>query len=164
MSLLFNTCLFLSLLFFQGASIFEFHDCGYCPKWFWRPRKWSLSLFPCFPIYLPWSDRTGYHDLRFWMLSFKSVFPLSSFTFTKRFFNSSSLSGIRVISSLYLRLLVVLPTLVIGISESGFWLVLHPIQHFTWCILHKSWISRWQYTALLYSFPSAEPVCYSMPA
>ena len=36
--------------------------------------------FHCFPIYLPWSDWTGCHDLRF--LNVKSVFSLSSFTFT----------------------------------------------------------------------------------
>ena len=44
----------------------------------------------------------------FWMLSFKSAFPLSSFTFIKRLFNSSSLSAIRVISLAYLRLLIFL--------------------------------------------------------
>ena len=41
------------------------------------------------------------------MLSFKSTFSLSSFTFIKRFF-SSSLSAIRVVSSVYLRLLIFL--------------------------------------------------------
>ena len=44
--------------------------------------------------------------LVFWMLSFKPVFSLSSFTFIKRLFNSSSLSAIRVVSSAYLRLLM----------------------------------------------------------
>ena len=96
------------------------------------------------------------------MLSFKSVFPLSSFTFTKRFFNSSLLSGIRVISSLYLRLLVVLPTLVIGISESGFWLVLHPIQHFTCCTLPISLISTVTIYSLMHSFLNLEPLHCSM--
>ena len=38
----------------------------------------------------------------FWMLSFKPTFSLSSFTFIKRFFSSSSLSAIRVISSITL--------------------------------------------------------------
>ena len=42
--------------------------------------------------------------LVFWILSFKSTFSLSSFTFIKRFF-SSSLSATRVVSSAYLRLL-----------------------------------------------------------
>ena len=36
--------------------------------------------------------------LVFWMLSFKPTFSLSSFTFIKRFFSSSSLSAIRVVS------------------------------------------------------------------
>ena len=43
--------------------------------------------------------------LVFWMLSFKTTFSLSSFTFIKRLFSSSSLSVIRVVSSAYLRLL-----------------------------------------------------------
>ena len=38
------------------------------------------------------------------MLSFKPTFSLSSFTFIKRFFSSSSLSAIRVVSSAYLKL------------------------------------------------------------
>ena len=44
--------------------------------------------------------------LIFWMLSFKPTFSLSSFTFIKRLFSSSSLSAIRVVSSSYLRLLI----------------------------------------------------------
>ena len=51
--------------------------------------------------------------LVFWMLSFKPTFPLSSFTFIKRLFSSSSLSAIRVVSSAYLRLLVFLPAILI---------------------------------------------------
>ena len=39
----------------------------------------------------------------FWMLSFKPTFSLSSFTFIKRLFSSSSLSTIKVVSSAYLR-------------------------------------------------------------
>ena len=42
----------------------------------------------------------------FWMLSFKPAFSLSSFTFIKRLFSSSSLSAIKVVSSAYLRLLI----------------------------------------------------------
>ena len=44
----------------------------------------------------------------FWLLSFKPAFSLSSFTFIKRLFSSSSLSAIRVVSSAYLRLLIFL--------------------------------------------------------
>ena len=48
----------------------------------------------------------------FWMLSFKPTFSLSTFTFIKRLF-SSSLSAIRVVSSVYLRLLIFLPAILI---------------------------------------------------
>ena len=41
--------------------------------------------------------------LVFLMLSFKPAFSLSSFTFIKRLFSSSSLFVIRVMSSAYLR-------------------------------------------------------------
>ena len=51
--------------------------------------------------------------LVFWMLSFKSTFSLSSFTFIKRLFNSFTLSAIRVVSSAYLRLLIFLPAMLI---------------------------------------------------
>ena len=73
----------------------------------------------CFPIYLPWSDGTRRHDLSFWMLSFKSTFSLSSFTFNKRLFSSSSLSAIRVVSSAYLRLLIFLPSILLPACASS---------------------------------------------
>ena len=45
----------------------------------------------------------------FWMLSVKPAFSLSSFTYIKRLFSSSSVSDIRMFSSAYLRLLIFLP-------------------------------------------------------
>ena len=69
--------------------------------------------------------------LAFWMLSFKPTFSLSSFTFIKRHFSSSSISAVRVVSSAYLRLLYFS-------LQSWFQLVLHPAQHFSWCTLHRS--------------------------
>ena len=45
----------------------------------------------------------------FWMLSFKPALSLSSLTFIKRLFSSSSCSIIKVVSSAYLRLLIFLP-------------------------------------------------------
>ena len=59
----------------------------------------------------------------FWMLSFKPTYSLSSFTFIRRLFSSSSLSAIRVVSSSYLRLWYFS-------QQSWFQLVLHPVQHF----------------------------------
>ena len=57
--------------------------------------------------------------LVFWMLSFKSTFLLSSFTFIKRLFSSSSLSAIKVVSSAYLRLLIFLPAILIPACASS---------------------------------------------
>ena len=75
--------------------------------------------FHCFPIYLPWSDRTRCHDLNFLMLSFKVTLSLSSITFIKRLFRSSSLSAIRLVSSTYLRLLIFLPAILIPACASS---------------------------------------------
>ena len=44
--------------------------------------------------------------LVFWMLSFKPAFSLSSFTFIKRLPSSSLFYSIRVVSSVYMRLLI----------------------------------------------------------
>ena len=54
----------------------------------------------------------------FWMLSFKPTFSLSSFTFIKRPF-SPSLSAIRVVSSVYLRLLIYLPGILMPACASS---------------------------------------------
>ena len=51
--------------------------------------------------------------LVFWMLSFKPAFSLSSFTFVKRLFCSSSLSAIRAVSPAYLRLFLFLLAILI---------------------------------------------------
>ena len=51
------------------------------------------------------------------MLSFKPTFSLSSFTFIKRLFSSSSLSARRVVSSACLRLLIFLPVLAYEIIQ-----------------------------------------------
>ena len=55
----------------------------------------------------------------FWMLSFKPTFSLSSSTFIKRLFSSSSLSAIRMVSSAYLRLLIFLPAILIPACASS---------------------------------------------
>ena len=48
------------------------------------------------------------------MLSFKPPFSLSSFTFIKTLFSFSLISSIRVVSSVYLRLLIFLPAMLIS--------------------------------------------------
>ena len=61
--------------------------------------------------------------LVFWMLSFKPAFSVSSFTFIKRLF-SSSLYATRVVSSAYLRLLILLPAILIPA-----WFIQSSISH-----------------------------------
>ena len=61
----------------------------------------------------------------FCMLSSKPGFSLSSFTYIKRFFSSSLLSAIRVVSSAYLRLLIFLPAIFIPASTSPPFCVLY---------------------------------------
>ena len=67
----------------------------------------------------------------FWMLSFKTAFSLSSFTFIKRLFSPFSLSPLKwyhlnIWGCWYFS------------QQSWFQLLLHPAQHFTWCILYIS--------------------------
>ena len=72
-------------------------------QWFWTPRRENSSLLPHFPICHE-VMRPDAMILVFWMLSFNPAFSLSSYTFM-RLFSSSSLSAIRVVSFVYLRLL-----------------------------------------------------------
>ena len=80
---------------------------------FGTPENKVWHCFHCFPFYFSWSDGTRCHDLSFLILilSFKPTFLLSSFTFIKRCFSSSSLSAIRVVSSAYQKLLIFLPVI-----------------------------------------------------
>ena len=93
--------------------------------------------------------------LVFWMLNFKPTFSLSSFTFIKRLFSSSSLSAIgwchlHIWGYWYFS------------QQSWLQLVLHPAQHFAWCTLYINYISRVTIYSLDVLFPSLEPVCCSM--
>ena len=57
------------------------------------------------------------------MLSFKPAFSLSSFTFIKTLFSFSLISSIRVMSSVYLTLLIFLPAMLTSaydLSSLGF--------------------------------------------
>ena len=98
--LLRSECLLISWLPSPSAVILE-------------PPKIKVShCFHYFSIYLWWSDGTRFATiLVFWMLSFKSTFSLSSFI--KKLFSSSLLSAIMVVSSVYLRLLIFLPAVLI---------------------------------------------------
>ena len=94
----------------------------------------------------------------FWMLSFKPTFSLSTFTFIKRLFSSSSLSVIRVVSSAYLRLLIFLPAILIPACASSSPAFLRMYSAYK---LNKQGdnIQPWQYTVFFFYL---EPVCCPM--
>ena len=83
------------------------------------PQNKVSHCFHCFPISLLWSDGTRCPNLNFWMLGFKPTFSLSSLTFIKRLFSSSSLYPIKVMSSAYLRLLIFLLEILIPAYSSS---------------------------------------------
>ena len=80
---------------------------------FGAPKEEICQYFCLFPFCLPCSNGAGYHNLSCLIFSLKLALSLSSFTLIKRFFSSSSLSAIRVVSSAYLRLLIFLPPVLI---------------------------------------------------
>ena len=91
-----------------------------------EPRKIKVwHCFHYFPIYPHEVVGPDAMILVFWMLSFKTTFSLSSFTFIKRFFSSSSLSAIRVVSSAYMRLLIFLLAILIPAWASPAFLIMY---------------------------------------
>ena len=77
-----------------------------------------------------------------WMLSFKPTFLLSSFTFIKRLFRSSSLSSIRVVSFAYLRLFIFLLTILIPActsSSPAFYMMSSGENIQPWCTPFPTW-------------------------
>ena len=108
-----QSCLTLQASFNFMAAVTIYSDSE-------APQNKVCHCFHCFPIYLPWMKGPDAMILGFWMVSFKSSFSLSSFTFIKRLFSSSSLSTTRVGSCAYLRLLIFLPVILIPAYASSF--------------------------------------------
>ena len=117
MSLFFNMLSRLVITFIPRSKQFNFMAAMTICSDFGGPQNKVWHYCHCFPIYLPLSDGTRCHDLR--MLNVKPTFSLSSFTFIKRIFSSSSLSTIRMVSSTYLRLLICLPATLISACASS---------------------------------------------
>ena len=119
MSLLFNMLSRLVITFLPRNKCLNFMAAVTIWSDFGAQENKVCHCFHCFLIYLPrvmWLDAM---TLVFRMLRFKTGFLLSSFTFIKRLFSSSSLSAIRVVSSAYLRLLIVLPAILIPACTSS---------------------------------------------
>src|SRR5574337_934050 len=113
----------------QSRFVIAFLPRGKCPLISWlqslftvilEPKKRKFVIASTFPPSI-WHEVMGLDAmiLVFLMLSFKPAFSLSSFTFIKRLFSSSSLSAIRVMPSAYLRLLIFLPAILIPACASS---------------------------------------------
>ena len=91
MSLLLNMLSRLVIAFLPRSKCLLISQLQSLSQWFWSPKN-SLSLFPLFPhLYaMKWWDQDAM-ILVFWMLSFKSTFSISSFSFIERLFISSLL-------------------------------------------------------------------------
>ena len=74
--------------------------------WFWFPHLFAMK----------WWDQMP--DRSFLNIEFSASFSLSSFTFIKRLFSSSSLSAVRVVSPAYLRLSMFLLAILIPACAS----------------------------------------------
>ena len=141
----------------SGLKIRVFHCCSQevssLRKRSPLPGHWLLSFWwdKIFPMFaMKWWDQMPWSSFSEW--SFKPTFSLSTFTFIKRFFSSSSLSAIRVVSSAYLRLLIFLPAILIPVCafSSPAFLMMYSAYKLS------------KQPALMYSFSYLEPVCCSM--
>ena len=65
MSLLLNMLSRLVITFLPRSKHLLFHGCSHHLQWLWRPQNKVWHCFHSFPIYFPWSDGTGCHDLHF---------------------------------------------------------------------------------------------------
>ena len=122
MSLLFNMLSRFLIAFLPGASVFWFQGCSHNqqpwlilePKKIKSPTVSTLSPSIC-------HEMMGLDVMTFsvCVLGFKTAFSLSSFTFIKRLFSSSSLSAVSVVSYAYLRLLIFLLAILIPACASS---------------------------------------------
>ena len=132
MSLLFNVLSMFVLPFLSRSKCLLIYWLQSLSTVILEPRKMKSATVSTFPASIC-HEVMGPDVMIFacWMLSFKPAFSLSYFTLIKRLFSSSSLSAIRVVLSVYLRLLIFLMTNLITAVN-------HPAQYFSWCTLHVS--------------------------
>ena len=151
MSLLFNTLSRLVIVFLPRRKCLIISRLKSPSTVILEPKKIkSATVSPFFPSICHKVMGPVAMIFSFWMLSFKPAFSLSSFTFTNRFFSSCSLSAIKVVSSMYLRLLIFLSANLIPVCNS-----FSPdrknnsLQTADWGTLRKPW----EYTGTLRMIP-----------
>ena len=126
MSLLFNTVSRLVITFLPRNKHLLI-SLQYYSHLFWSPRKEYVTAHIFSPSICYEVRGLDTMILVFWMLSFKPVFLLSSFTIIKRLFSSSSVLAIKVA---HLRLLIFL----LGNLDSSLWFIQPGISHDILCI------------------------------
>ena len=117
MSLLFNILSRVVIAFLKGQVSFNFMAAVTVCSNFGVQENKICHCFHFFSLYLPWNDGTRCHDLHF-LLSFKPVFSLFSFTLIKKLFSFSSLFAIKLVWSVHLSLLF-LPAILISLCDSS---------------------------------------------
>ena len=121
MSLLFNTLSRLVIAFLPRSKCLLISWLKSHLQWFWStPKIKSLTVSIVSPSIcheVMQQDAMIFIFFACWVLS--QLFSLSSFTFIKRFFSSFSLCAIRVVSSVYLRLLIFLLVILIPVCASS---------------------------------------------
>ena len=121
---------------FKEQASFNFIAAVTTCSYFGAQENKVFHCFHCCPIYLPWSDGTRFPDILFFFflnVEFQDSFFTLLFHFIKKFFNSSLLFTVRLVSSSYLRLFIFLLTILIPACVSS---SLAP--EYTWCTLHIS--------------------------
>ena len=92
---------------------------NHCSQWIWNPRNKVCHCLHVSPSICHEVKRLNAMILAFWRLSFKPTSSLTSFTWIKRHFSSSSLSLMKVVFSAYLRLLIFLLAILIPTCASS---------------------------------------------
>ena len=114
MSLLFNKLSRLVIAFLPRSKYLLISWLQSPSAVIWEPKKIrSVTVSIVFPSICHEVMGPDAMILVFSMLSFKPTFSLFSCTFIKRLFSSCSLYDIRMVSSVYLRLLIFLPAILI---------------------------------------------------
>ena len=119
MSLLFNILSRFVIAFLPNSKSFNFMAAVTVCSDFGAQENKICHCFQFFPFYLLWSGGARYHDLSFLNVGFQPAFSLSSFTLIKSLFSSSLFSAIRVVSSAYLKLLILLSEILIPACASS---------------------------------------------
>ena len=112
MSLLFNTLPRFAIAFLPRSKDLLFSWLELPSAVILEPNKNFITVSIVFPPICYEVMRQDAMIFIFWKLILNQIFSLSSFTFIKGLFSSSLLSALRVVSSSYLRLLILLAILI----------------------------------------------------